>query len=62
MYAANPEQAVNIRGLARKMRREARETDDLFYRRMFQYAALDLEGAAELAERAGWRPPLLRVH
>ncbi len=58
MYAANPKQAMKMRGMACKMRHEALETDDLFYRRMFQYAALDLEGAAESAERSGWRPPL----
>ena len=58
MYAVNPEQAVKMRGLAAQMRRRVRETDDAYYRRMFQNAALDLETAADTLERAGWKPPL----
>ncbi len=58
MYAANSEQAVKMRGLAQKMRHDARQTDDEFYRRLFQYAALDLEDAAERAERDCWQPPV----
>jgi hypothetical protein len=57
MYAANSEQAVKMRGLAQKIRHEAQETEGAHYRRMFENAALDLESAAERAERAGWRPP-----
>lgn len=51
MYPENPEQAVNMRGLARRMRERARQTEDSYYRRMFQNAALDLETGAECAER-----------
>jgi hypothetical protein len=55
MYAANSEQAVKMRRLALKMRHEAQETDDLFYRCMFQNAAIDLESEAERVERKSWR-------
>lgn len=54
MYAANSEQAVKMRGLARQLRHDAQETGDTFYRRLFQKAALELEGAAERLERDGW--------
>ena len=57
MYAANSEQAVKMRGLAQRMRRDAGETAGSYYRRMMQLAALDLEVAAERLERAGWQPP-----
>jgi hypothetical protein len=56
MYAANSEQAVKMRGLARRMRDGAAETAGSYYRRIMLGAALDLEGAAERLERAGWRP------
>ncbi|HJR55775.1 MAG TPA: hypothetical protein VJ798_04285 [Rhizomicrobium sp.] len=46
-----------MRGLAQRMRRDAGETADSYYRRMMQLAALELEGAAEGLERAGWQPP-----
>jgi len=55
MYASNSEQGVNARGLAQRMRERARETGDPFYRRMFEYAALDLESEAERRERAARR-------
>ena len=51
MYAPNCEQAVKMRGLAAQMRRRVQETDDDYYRRLFQNAALDLESAAEALER-----------
>ena len=56
MYAANSEQAVKMRGLAQRMRQDAQETGDSYYRRMLQIAPLDLEGAAEKLERNGWQP------
>ena len=56
MYAENPEQPVKMRELARRLRQDARETTDSFYRRLFHGAALELEGAAEGLERAGWKP------
>ncbi len=62
MYADNSEQAVKMRGLAQKLRHEAEETCDSFYRRMFQNAALDLEDAAAQAERGGWHPPVRGPH
>ena len=55
MYAINPEQGVNVRCLASQMRDRALETGDPFYRRLFQYAALDLEVEAERQERADWQ-------
>ena len=55
MYAGNPEQAVKMRGIARRLRQDARETADSYYRRIMQMAALELEGEAEKLERAGWR-------
>lgn len=58
MYAPNSQQAVNMRGLAARLRRRAQETDDGYYRRLMQYAAQDLEVTAERLERAGWKPPL----
>jgi hypothetical protein len=63
MYAPNHEQGVKMRyGLAGQMRRRAYETDDSYYRRLFQNAALDLESAAEALERAAWRPHLRLAH
>ena len=56
MYAINPEQGVNLRGLALAMRARALETGDAYYRRLFQDAAMDLEIAAEQLEREAWRP------
>jgi hypothetical protein len=56
MYAVNSEQAVKMRDLAQRLRRDLRETQDSYYRRMMLLAALDLEGAAENLERAGWKP------
>lgn len=49
-------------GLAGQMRRRACETDDSYYRRLFQNAALDLELAAETLERAAWRTHLRLAH
>ncbi len=56
MYAINPEQGVNVRILAQRMRLRARETGDSFYRRLFHNAALDLEIEAERREREAWKP------
>ena len=56
MYAGNHEQAVKIRGIAGRLRRDAGETADSYYRRIMQLAALELEGEAERLERTGWRP------
>lgn len=56
MYARNPEQAVNVRAMALRMRGRARETSDSFYRRLFQNAAIDLEVEAERREREAWKP------
>jgi hypothetical protein len=56
MYGAKCEKAVKMRGLARRMRHEAQQADDSFYRRLLQDAALELEGEAERLERTGWRP------
>jgi len=58
MYAENAEQAVKMRELAAQMRGRVQETQDSYYRRLFQDAALDLEGAADRLERDAWRPPL----
>jgi hypothetical protein len=58
MYVANSEQAVKMRGLAQRMRHDAGETANSYYRRIMQLAALDLEIAAEKLERAGWAPHL----
>jgi hypothetical protein len=55
MYAPNAEQAVKIRALAAQMRGRVRETEDSYYRRLFQDAALDLESAADRLERKAWR-------
>jgi hypothetical protein len=52
MYAGNTEQAVKMRGLARRMRHDAEETVDSYYRRLFQDAARDLEREADRLERA----------
>ena len=57
MYVVISEQAVKMRGLARRMRHDAREIRDSYYRRMLEIVALDLGGAAEKLERDGWRPP-----
>jgi hypothetical protein len=54
MYAENPKQAVKMRGFATRMREDARETTDKFYRRLFENAALDLEGEAEQMDRNCW--------
>jgi hypothetical protein len=62
MYAANPEQAVKMRDLARKLRHDAGETRDSWYRCQMQIAALDLEAAADRLERAAWRQALRRAH
>lgn len=58
MYAVISEQAVKMRGLARRMRHDAQKTGDSYYRRMLQLAALDLEDAAEKLDRGGWRAPI----
>jgi hypothetical protein len=55
MYATNPEQAVKMRDLAGWMRCQAGETHDFWYRKLFQRAALELEGKAEALDRAVWR-------
>ena len=57
MYAENPEQAVKMRALARRLRQDAEETRDSWYRCQMQSAALDLEAAAERLERTGLAPP-----
>ena len=62
MYAANSEQAVKMRVLAAQMRGRIQETEDRYYRRLFQDAALDLESAADRLERDGWRPPPDSLH
>jgi hypothetical protein len=41
-----------MRGLARRMRHDAEETVDSYYRRLFQDAARDLEREADRLERA----------
>jgi len=58
MYAPNPEQAVKMRNLAQRLRHDADETCDTWYRCQMQVAALDLESAAEALERAPWLPSL----
>jgi len=62
MYAANPEQAVNVRSLAARMRDRVRETEDRYYRRLFHDAALELESVADRLDRANWRPALRVRH
>ena len=47
MYAANSEQAVKMRELARRLRHDACDTSDAWYRCQMQIAALDLEAEAE---------------
>ena len=56
MNPRNPDQAVNVRARALRMRGGARETSDSFYRRLFQNVAIDLEVEAERREREAWKP------
>jgi hypothetical protein len=60
MYAANPEQAVKMRGLAQRMRHDAEETADWHYRHMFHKAARELEEKAARLERS-FSPPHRRL-
>ena len=62
MYAESSEQAVKMRDLARRLRHDAEETRDSWYRCQMQIAALDLESAADRLDRAGWMLPLPRPH
>ena len=62
MYAANSEQAVKMRDLARRLRRDAVDTCDSWYRCQMQNAALDLETEADRLDRAPAAPDLRRLH
>jgi hypothetical protein len=62
MYAANSEQEVKMRELARRLRHDACDTSDAWYRCQMQIAALDLEAEAERLDRATWKPPLRALH
>jgi hypothetical protein len=62
MYTANSEQAVKMRGLARRLRHDADSTSDSWYRCQFHLAALDLEAEAERLERADCQQGRLSLH
>lgn len=62
MYAENTEQAVKMRALARRLRHDADDTCDTWYRCQMQIAALDLEAEADRLERDAWRLPPRCLH
>lgn len=51
-----------MRELARRLRHDACDTSDAWYRCQMQIAALDLEAEAERLDRATWKPPLRALH
>ena len=62
MYTTISEQAVKMREIARRLRHDADDTSDNWYRCQMQIAALDLEAEADRLERASWRPLPRLVH
>jgi hypothetical protein len=62
MYTGNSEQAVKMRGLARRLRDDADCTSDSWYRCQFHLAALDLEAEAERLERLDCRQSEFSLH